>query len=397
MLVVESSSSMRFVIRSAMIAAAAILTACATQSRNCPPPPPPVPQVEYLRVPWADVPGWTADQLLEAWPAFLAGCEAVGLPLRWAAVCRAGAELNPLTTQDVRTFFERHFDPFSIIERAGPRTQRDGLVTGYFEPLLHGDRVASAKFNIPLYSSPPDLLTVDLASLYPELKGKRVRARLEGNRVVPYYSRAELGHDAALEGHQIAWVDDAIDAFLLEVQGSGRVQLPSGQTIRLHYADENGQPYRSIGRYLVERGELKLGEATLPGIRAWALSHPARLQELLDSDPSVVFFREEPLGDPARGPMGALGVALTPGRSIAVDPRFVPLGAPVFLATTFPGSNVALQRLVFAQDTGGAIRGPIRADFFWGTGAQAEDQAGRMRQSGSQWLIWPKGEPLPER
>ena len=383
--------------RPVMVAAAAILTACAMQARNCPPAPPPEPQVEYHRVSWSDVPGWTADELQEAWPAFLAGCDARGLHPEWVTVCTAGEALHPQTTQDVRAFFERYFDPYSIRERVGRRTQREGLVTGYFEPLLHGDRAPSAQFDTPLYSPPPDLLSVELASLYPELKGKRVRARLEGNRVVPYYSRADLEHDAALEGHQIVWVDDAIDAFLLEVQGSGRVQLPNGETIRLHYADENGQPYRPIGRYLVERGELKLGEATLPGIRAWALTHPERVQELLDADPSVVFFREEPLGDPARGPTGALGVALTAERSIAVDPAFVPLGTPVFLATTLPGSNVALQRLVFAQDTGGAIRGPIRADFFWGTGTQAGDQAGRTRESGSEWLIWPKDAPLPNR
>jgi membrane-bound lytic murein transglycosylase A len=383
--------------RPLVLAGVAILTACAVQPRNCPPPPPPVPQVEYHRVAWSDVPGWTADELMQAWPAFLAGCGARGLQPRWVSACTAGAELHPLTTRDIRDFFERNFDPYSISERVGRRTERDGLVTGYFEPLLHGDRAPSAQFNTPLYSPPPDLLTVELASLYPELKGKRVRARLEGNRVVPYYTRADLNHDPALEGHQIVWVDDAIDAFLLEVQGSGRVQLPSGETIRLHYADENGQPYRSIGRYLVEQGELQLGEATLPGIRAWALDHPGRVKELLDADPSVVFFREEPLGDPDHGPTGALGVGLTAERSIAVDPTFVPLGAPVFLATTLPGSSVALQRLVFAQDTGGAIRGPIRADLFWGTGTQAGNQAGRMRQAGSEWLIWPKDAPLPKR
>jgi membrane-bound lytic murein transglycosylase A len=387
----------RLLTRLAMFASAALVSSCALQSRNCPPPPPPAAHLEYRLVPWSHVPGWTTDELQQAWPAFLAGCAAVGRPVRWAAACRAGEELHPLATQDVRAFFEHYFDAYSMLERVGRRTLRDGLVTGYFEPLLHGDRAPSAQFNTPLYSPPPDLLTVELASLYPELKGKRVRARLEGNRVVPYYSRADLDHDAALEGHQIVWVDDPIDAFLLEVQGSGRVQLPDGQTIRLHYADENGQPYRSIGRYLIERGELTLAEATLPGIRAWALNHPARVQELLDADPSVVFFREEPLGDPAQGPTGALGVALTAGRSIAVDPAFVPLGAAVFLATTFPGSNLALQRLVFAQDTGGAIRGPLRADFFWGTGSQAAEQAGRTRQSGSEWLLWPKGEPLPKR
>jgi membrane-bound lytic murein transglycosylase A len=380
------------------VASGAILCACATPPRNClPPPEPAIPHVEYQPVGWTDVPGWNADEMKEAWPAFLAGCAAVGGQAGWAAVCTAGEQFRPAASGEVRAFLERYFQPYSIVERVGRQDQHEGLITGYFEPLLHGDRVSSAQFNTPLYSPPPDLLTVDLGSLYPELKGRRIRARLQGNRVVPYYSRADLDRDPELKGHEIVWVDDAVDAFFLEVQGSGRVQLRSGETIRLHYADENGYPYRSIGRYLVEHGELQVGGATLPGIREWALDHPARVKELLDSDPSVVFFREEPLGDPAQGPTGTLGVPLTAGRSIAVDPASVPLGAPVFLSTTFPGSDIPLQRLVFAQDTGGAIRGPVRADFFWGTGTEAADEAGRMRQSGRMWLIWPKGAPLPSR
>ncbi len=381
-----------------MAASTAILCGCATSPRSCPPPKaPPSPRVEYHPVRWSDLPGWKADETKEAWPAFLASCGAVGLQAQWAQVCAAGEQLHPVTSQDVRGFLERYFQPYSIVERLGRQSRDDGLVTGYFEPLLHGDRVPSVRFNTPLYSQPPDLLTVELASVYPELKGKRIRARLDGNRVVPYYSRADLDHDAALRGHEIVWVDDAVDAFFLEVQGSGRVQLPSGETIRLHYADENGYPYRSIGRYLIDHGELKVGAATMAGIREWALSHPARVKELLDADPSVVFFSEEPLGDPSRGPMGALGVPLTAERSIAVDPGSVPLGSPVFLATTLPGSDVALQKLVFAQDTGGAIHGPIRADFFWGTGSEAAGEAGQMRQSGRMWLIWPKDAPLPAR
>lgn len=381
-----------------MVAGAALLCGCALQSRTCPPPPAArVPHVEYQPVGWTQVPGWNADPLEEAWPAFLAGCGAAASHPRWLEVCSAGSQLHPASSQEVRAFLERDFQPYQIVVRAGRRAEPDGLITGYFEPLLHGDRAPSAEFATPLYSPPPDLLTVELGSLYPELKGKRVRARLEGTRVVPYFTRAELDRDPALKGHEIVWVADPLDAFFLEVQGSGRVELPSGETIRLHYADENGQPYRSIGRYLVEHGELKLADATVEGIRAWALAHPARVKELLDADPSVVFFHEEALGDPALGPQGALGAPLTAGRSIAVDPAYIPLGAPVFLATTFPGSDAVLERLVFAQDTGGAIRGPVRADLFWGTGTEAAGEAGRMRQSGRLWLLWPKGAPLPGR
>jgi membrane-bound lytic murein transglycosylase A len=372
-----------------------LLGGCATVPSTCPPPPPPASHTAYEPTSWSELPGWSRDEMTDAWPAFLASCEGEGGRQRWQGVCDAARNADPRTSGDVRAFFQRYFEPFAIVKQVGSQTDAVGLITGYFEPVLHGARTPSGRFNVPLYAPPPDLLTVDLGSEYPELRGKRVRARLVGQRVVPYYSRADLDRDPALKDDEIVWVDDALSAFFLEVQGSGRVQLPTGETIRLHYADENGYPYRSIGQYLVDHGELKRGEATVPAIREWAIAHADRVQELLDADPSVVFFREEPLGNPELGPEGALGVALTPGRSVAVDRSAIPLGAPVFLATTFPDSDVALNRLVFAQDTGGAIGGSVRADYFWGTGAQAATQAGEMRQPGRMWLIWPKGEPLP--
>lgn len=331
----------------------------------------------------------------DAWPAFVQSCEAAGRRNPWQAVCAATRDVDPATSEDVRAFFERYFQPFAIVKAVGSQRDAVGLITGYFEPVLYGARGPSQQFDTPLYARPPDLLTVDLGSEYPDLRGKRIRARLEGNRVVPYYSRADLDRDPALKDAAIVWVHDALSAFFLEVQGSGRIQLPTGETIRLHYADQNGYPYRSIGQYLVDHGELKRGEATVPAIRAWALAHPDKVRGLLDADPSVVFFQEEPLGNPGLGPKGSLGVPLTSGRSVAVDRAAIPLGAPVFVATTFPDSSVALNRLVFAQDTGGAIRGSVRADFFWGIGEQAATQAGKMRQPGRMWLIWPKGAPLP--
>ncbi len=313
----------------------------------------------------------------------------------WGTPCAAAQALPGNSAAGVRAYFEKYFEPYKLVKRAGSVREETGLVTGYFEPFLHGSRTPSAQFIAPLYSPPPDLLIVDLASLYPELKGKRVRGRLEGNRVLPYYSRAELPADGALHGHELVWVDNSFDAMMLEVQGSGRVQLPDGAVIRLQYADQNGQPYHSIGRYLVQVGALTVEQATIPGIRAWLSAHPERLQEVLNSNPSVVFFSEAPLGDPNLGPKGAQGIALTTGRSIAVDPTWIPLGTPVFLATTLPDSNLPLQRLVIAQDTGGAISGAPRADYFCGSGPQATDLAGKMRQQGSLWILWPRGVPLP--
>jgi membrane-bound lytic murein transglycosylase A len=265
------------------------------------------------------------------------------------------------------------------------------LITGYYEPILKGSRTPTATFRTPLYAAPDDLLTIDLGELYPDLKGRRLRGRVQGKKVIPYLSRAELERSASLAGKEIVWVDDALDAFFLQIQGSGRVELPGGETIRVGYADQNGHPYRSIGRYLIDQGILTSEQATTQGLRQWLRENPQRMQQVLNANPSFVFFREDALKDPSQGPKGALGVPLTAERSIAVDPRWIPLGAPAFLSTTYPITNQPLQRLVVAQDTGGAINGAVRADYFWGMGPAAGENAGRMRQPGRIWLLWPKG------
>jgi membrane-bound lytic murein transglycosylase A len=369
----------------------ALLFGCVT------PPKPTVHIQRYQRAEWRQLPGWDADNLQEAWNAFLGSCRALRFRAEWASPCAAAIAVTDQSPGALRNYFEQYFEPYQIQKVPSSVRVDTGLVTGYYEPQVMGARVPSAEFTAPLYAPPSDLLIVDLASLYPELKGKHVRGRLDGNHVVPYYTRAELPTDPAVRGKEIVWITSALDALFLEIQGSGRVQLPNGEIIRLQYADQNGQPYRSIGRYLVEKGELTVEEATMPGIRAWLAANPQRTDEVLDADPSVVFFNEAPLGDPNVGPKGAQGVPLTPGRSIAVDPAIIPLGSPVFLATTQPASDAPLQRLVIAQDTGGAITGAPRADFFWGTGPEAAEKAGKMRQTGSMWLLWPRNVPLPPR
>ena len=268
-----------------------------------------------------------------------------------------------------------------------------GMMTGYYEPLLRASRVKRGAFQTPLYGAPDDLLTIDLGDLHPELKGQRVRGRLEGKRVVPYASREDIASGKAkFTGKPLFFVEDPIEAFFLEVQGSGRLALDDGTAARVNYADQNGHPYRSIGRWLVEKGEMKLEQASMQSIKEWAQRNPLRLNELLNVNPSVVFYREiritpENLND---GPLGALGVPLTEGRSLAVDRNSVPLGAPVFLSTTYPLSNHPLNRLMVAQDVGGAIRGGVRGDYYWGSGAAAGAQAGRMRQQGQMWVLLPR-------
>ena len=386
----------------AAFALGVLLQACSVVGPPKPPPravPPPgtAPEsvVRYEPVRWSRLPGWEDDDVREAWPAFLKSCRSLRFRAEWASACNAALSLDAQSAKALRAYFDRYFEPYAIVRQTGALREDTGLITGYYEPLLKGARNASARFSAPLYSPPADLLTIDLSALYPELKGKRLRGRVQGNRVVPYYDRAELETSASLRGREIVWVDDALDAFLLQVQGSGRVQLANGEVIRLQYADQNGYPYQSVGRYLVDKGELTVEQATIPGIRQWLAANPTRLSEVLDSNPSYVFFSEEKIDDPTQGPKGAQGVPLTPGRSIAVDPASVPLGVPVFLDTTYPATDRPLQRLVVAQDTGGAIRGAVRADFFWGFGHEAGDQAGRMRQPLKMWMLWPKGAALP--
>ena len=356
----------------------------------CPAPPAGAQRINPLEaVDFASVTGWKNGEQAAAWPALLASCQALRWREAWRGVCAKAMELRSPSDEEARRFLEEQFTPWRL---ANPDGAVDGLVTGYYEPLLRGSRAKLAPFVYPLYGPPDDLLTIDLSATNPELRGMRLRGRVEGKRVVPYYSRAEIARGTApVAGKEILWVDDPIEAFFLQVQGSGRVQLTSGETLRVGYADQNGHPFQSIGRFLVDRGELKLGEASMQSIKSWATANPQRVEDLLDQNPSFVFFRELPLADPASGPVGAFGVPLLAGRSIAVDTRYVPLGAPVFLATTFPASTTPLTRLVLAQDAGGAIRNPVRADFFWGSGAEAGSLAGRMRQQGKMWTLLPKG------
>jgi membrane-bound lytic murein transglycosylase A len=388
-------STMAALVIGAILQACSVMGPPARTPRPTPGPTAPESIVRYESVSWSRLPGWADDDVREAWPAFLKSCRSLRFRAEWSPACTAAQTLDAQSAKTIRSFFDRYFQPYAVVRQTGPLREETGLVTGYYEPLLKGSRSASGPFRSPLYAPPADLLTIDLSSLYPELKGKRLRGRVQGNRVVPYYTRTELEAASSLRGREIVWVDDALDAFLLQVQGSGRVQLPGGEVIRLQYADQNGQPYQSIGRYLVDKGELTVEQATMPGIRQWLAANPARLNEVLDANPSYVFFSEEKLADPSEGPKGAQGVPLTPGRSIAVDPASVPLGAPVFLDTTFPATDRVLQRLVIAQDTGGAIRGAVRADFFWGFGQEAGEQAGRMRQALRMWMLWPKGAALP--
>ena len=340
---------------------------------------------------WRDIDGFAEDDLSAAWPAWLQSCSTLINKTQWQTACTAAKALNKPNKQAVKAYFIQYFNVYSATNQDGADT---GLVTGYYEPLLKGSRSKSSQYPHPLYKQPADLITVELADVYPELKYKRVRGKLVGNKLVPYNTRAEIeAASSPLSGNELVWINDIIDVFFLQVQGSGLVKLDDGTEVHVGYADQNGQAYNSIGRVLIERGELTKDQASMQGIKNWAHNNLSKLRELLNSNPSYVFFRELPAGLP--GPLGALGVPISAERSVAIDPKFVPLGAPIFLSTTQPNSQSPLKRLMLAQDTGGAIKGGVRADFFWGAGNEAGAKAGAMKQQGKIWVLLPKGFVLP--
>ena len=322
----------------------------------------------WTAVPWAELPGFEDDPLFEAWNAWIKSCERPG-PV-FAPLCSEVRRLSIGDEAQRRAWLRERLQPYRVDTLAG---DAEGLLTAYFEPLLDATRIASAEFSVPLYQPPLGLA-----------------------QNLPWYTRQQIDSStqvqATLKGREIVFLADPIDALVLQIQGSGRVRIsqPDGsQTlVRLAYAGSNGQPYKSVGRWLLDQGALR--DASWPAIKAWLAQNPSRINELLWSNPRTVFFREEPMSalDAAWGPKGAQGVPLTPGRSIAVDPGSIPYGTPVWLASR--GANLNLQRLVLAQDTGSAIVGGVRADYFVGWGNDAAELAGRLKQPLRLWVLWPK-------
>ncbi len=274
-------------------------------------------------------------------------------------------------------------------------TGRDGggevLFTGYYEPLLQGRREPDALFRHPLWGRPEDLITVELGEFHEKYRGERLAGRLEGKRLVPYPERREIEEAGLFErARPLAWVRDPVELFFLHVQGSGRIELEGGETLRVGYEASNGRPYRSIGRLLIEEGKIPREEISLPAIRRYLRDHPEEIGRVLAFNPSYVFFRIVP-----EGPIGALGVPLTAGRSLALDRRVFPEGAIVFAVTRRPApgdpsvspSRRELRRFLLVQDTGSAITGPGRADLFWGAGPEAEFTAGHLNHPGELYFL----------
>lgn len=367
-----------------------LMDACSWSPRPVTMPPPPL-SPPLVPVTWDEVEGWQEDDPGQVLDAFQESCLALRYRQQWQSVCTDVTTLSDRPEQEVRAFFEQRFVPYQLRKPDGDPV---GLVTGYYVPDLRGSRQPSPDFPYPLYGRPDDLLIIDLSEAYPELGSYRLRGRLDENRVLPYWDRAAIeSKGRPLAGNELLWVEDPVELFFLHIQGSGRIHFEDGTSVMVNYADQNGRPYKSISQWLIDRGIMTRDEMSMQNIRAWAQENPSQVTDLLNTNPSYVFFREAP-GD-AQNPPGALGVPLTPERSVAVDPRYTPLGAPVFLATTWPNSEIPLHRLMMAQDTGGAIKGPVRADFFWGLGEMAGAEAGRMKQSLKMWVLLPVEKPEP--
>lgn len=356
-----------------------------------------------------DLPGWREDPMAPALGAFRRSCRRMsalpdetalggsgfaGTAGDWRTACAAAEKVPADSDAAVRSYFETWFVPLAARAEGGTG---EGLFTGYYEPLLDGSRKRSERYRVPLYGRPADLVSVDLGLFREDLKGRRIAGRIEEGRLVPYADREEIeGGALAGQGLELVWVDDPVDAFFLQIQGSGRVRLAEGGEMRVGYAAENGHPYYAIGRELVKRGALRKEEVSMQSIRRWLEEHPEDAPSVFATNASYVFFQEIE----GEGPLGAEGVPVTPGRSLAVDRKHWPLGVPLWLDTLAPSAQAnapdrPLRRLVIAQDTGGAIRGPIRGDVFWGAGDEAAEIAGRMKHGGRLWVLVPRGLSAP--
>lgn len=419
----------------------------------------------YTAVNFDALPGWSRDDFSEIWPAFLASCKVLTRRgPQWQSLCTRADGVNGKSSQAIRSFYESEFAAYQI--RDDDR-RPDGVVTGYFEPEIEGSRRYAPPFIYPVYAQPedmyfldtrklpagrgsvaarldgrnvvlqqglstrdmaaPGLLALDLSTVIRDTLDRKMRLRVEGRQLLPYYTRAEIETRGAPNARVLAFVSSATALYEMQIQGSGRVRLPGGEVIRLGYAEQNGQPFRptlaqntaSKGRQAVRtRGSTielavddedeDIGDVGAVRTRGFTLARPVASGAVMVpgrrasgpvigsgiQDPSYVFFKEVDAATPQAGPVGALGVPLQAGRSIAVDPRSTPLGYPVFVSTRMPGANTPTQRLTIAQDTGGAIRGAVRADYFFGNGQQAANQARRMKERGNMWILLPRGQAV---
>jgi len=350
--------------------------------------------------------GWNDDNQQKSIVAFKKSCSRIlkknpdaefgtggfaGKAGLWQDICKKLITSNFETNKSAREFFENNFTPYEIWGKDG----RNGLFTGYYEATLHGSYKKSPRYNIPIYNRPNNLIKASLGDFYDDLKGKNITGRVEGKKFIPYYNRSEIEAGAIKNKKaEIVWVDNAVDSFFLHIQGSGRIILDNGDILRVGYAAQNGHNYTAIGRELIKRKAITKENISMQSIRKWLEENPNKAAEIMNINESYVFFNK--LNLKTEGPLGAQGVSLTPRRTIAIDRKKIPYGIPLWLNAEEPEGVGRIKRLMIAQDTGGAIKGSVRGDFFWGYGEQAAHKAGIMKSHGESWLLLPKKLIIPD-
>jgi membrane-bound lytic murein transglycosylase A len=348
-----------------------ILAGCASKPRVLVPE---LPQTYLYPASFAELTAWNDEPHGALFETFRRNCVTGSARAIYGEICDAAR-----SAENPDTFLREHLVPYRI---ATPKGETTGLMTGYYEAQVRGSMIRDDRYRYPLYGVPDDLVRVELGTLYPELGAMRLRGRMDGERVIPYFDRSRIAEAGA---PVICWVDDPLALFLLEVQGSGRVLFDDGHVMQVGYADQNGYPYRSIGKYLVARGEIKGSDVSVGAIRKWFDAHPDRVQATLNHNRRVIFFRQR-----EHGVKGSLGLELDPGRSVAVDRSYIPLGAMLYLRAENRYPKRHIEGTVFAQDTGSAIKGPLRLDYFYGFGDGAAERAGNTMADTQIWILLPK-------
>lgn len=364
---------------------------------------PSVPQSTFRLVSFDQLPGWESARVKKSLKTFQTSCRAfikqdpervvgtqeIDLKAKdWQPACQAALNISPVHEKQAKQFFQKWFAPVEFNDQSPGR----GLFTGYYMPLLKGSYQRTKKYSVPLYEVPRDLITIDLGLFLPHLKNKKIIGRLKGTRVLPYFTRKEINQGAIKKKAKVlVWVASPIDRLFLEIQGSGIIEFENGKKIFVGYDGENGAPYTSVAGVLIKKGVMNKDNASMQRIKKYLEAHPKQMNKVINQNKSFVFFRKLNL----KAALGSQGVALTPGYSMAIDRKWIPMGAPLWLNTSrpdvkAPDTNKPLQRLMVAQDTGGAIRGKVRGDVFWGGGDKATLIAGHMKNKGHYWLLLPR-------
>ncbi|QSZ43077.1 transglycosylase [Sulfurimonas aquatica] len=335
-----------------------------------------LPKTYLIESSYDELPNFHNENYEEALKQFKNNCRTKKSKKLYGELCLLAENVN-----DSKEFITNSFKPYFITTK---NAKEEGLLTGYYEPELRASLKKSKKYKYPIYTTPNDLITVDLSSIYPKLKNYRLRGKVEGNKLIPYDTRAQ-SKTKGIDAEVLCYCDSKIDRFFLEIQGSGRVKLEDNRTMYIGYDNQNGHRYRAIGRYLVQKNELRLKDVSLQSIKEWLVENPSRLDEVLNYNKSMVYFKQRD-----QAATGSLGLELTPERSVAVDRRYIPLGSMLYLNADLKEKKIS--KLVFAQDTGGAIKGSIRADLFLGAGEKALEVAGRLKAPLKLWILLPKDE-----